>query len=563
MTKRRDRDMAQSLVRAAIDHNQAGRPGDALAAYREALRLDPDNSLAANGIALLMSAFASEPAHLDEALRVAEGAILAAKDPVTKALLVSTLAEVRLRRGELQQAIQDSVACLRMLGAKASPMTKATVFRRIGTAHQFLGNTDWAMQAFRLAVAANPADVNCRMSLARLANDRRDHATAIAEYTSAISTVAGARDQFAKPDQLLSTLLNDRGCVYLAVGDYGRSQADFHLAAQVDPQQPYPYVNIAFDAGRHGDRAGMRQHLDTGLRLAGRGDFHLMNMLLTEVAVGLNGDVILEALFANGRITEQLYQKHREGLRMRGWQAHPQPVNALPIGTPWAAGADADPMAGGRPKARIVVFAANPLTSDRLALDEEIREIVAALRATTRRDAFELVPCLAARANDLLQYLNQYTPHIVHFSAHGSQTGEIVLVADGTFTQSREITPASGYPTLYRAGEHAVSAAALGELFRVMKDNVQVVVLNACYSVTQAKAISEHIDYVVGMRRSIRDDAATVFAAAFYSALGENRAIVDAFDQGRVALLVNGIPEQDVPELLVRPGASPKLVFGA
>lgn len=554
--------MAQSLVQVGIDHNQAGRPQDALAAYQQALRLDPDSSLAANGIALLLAAFATEPAHLDQALQFAERGIVAAKDPVVKAMCVGTRAEVRLRRGELQQAIQDSVACLQMLGTKAPPATRAVVFRRIGTARQFLGDTDQAMQAFRLAVAANPADVNCRMSLARLAKDRRDHATAIAEYTSAIGTVAGAQDQFSQPAQLVSTLLNDRGCVYVDVGDYGKAQEDFHLAVKINPRHPYPYVNCAFEAGRRGDHAGMRQHLDTALRLADRGDFHLMNTLLTEVAVGLNGDVILEALFAAGRITEQLYQKHREALRMRNQPARHHLAHALPVGSAWAPGTGADPMAGGRPKARIVVFAANPLTSDRIALDEEIREIVATLRSTAHRDAFELVPCLAARANDLLQYLNQYMPHIVHFSAHGSRAGEIMLAADGHSVQSRDITPVGGYPTGHRPGEHAVSAVAIGELFRVMKDNVQVVVLNACYSAVQAKAISEHIDYVVGMRRSIRDDAATVFAAAFYSALGENRAIVDAFNQGRVALLVNGIPEQDVPELLIRPCASPRLVFG-
>ncbi|MFV2084556.1 tetratricopeptide repeat protein [Micromonospora sp. LOL_021] len=188
--------MAQSLVQAGIDHQQAGRPQEALAVYQQALRLDLDSSLAANGIALLMTVFATEPAHLERALRLAERAILAAKDPVAKAMHVGTRAEVRLRRGELQQAIQDSPTCLQMLGAKALPATRATVLRRIGTAHQFLGDSDQAVQALRLAVAANPADLNCRMSLARLANDQRDHATAIAEYTSAISTVAGAHVQF-------------------------------------------------------------------------------------------------------------------------------------------------------------------------------------------------------------------------------------------------------------------------------------------------------------------------------------------------------------------------------
>ena len=43
-----------------------------------------------------------------------------------------------------------------------------------------------------------------------------------------------------------------------------------------------------------------------------------------------------------------------------------------------------------------------------------------------------------------------------------------------------------------------------------------MVVLNACHSHEQAKAIVQEIDFVVGMADSIGDEAARVFAAAFY-----------------------------------------------
>ena len=48
-------------------------------------------------------------------------------------------------------------------------------------------------------------------------------------------------------------------------------------------------------------------------------------------------------------------------------------------------------------------------------------------------------------------------------------------------------------------GESLVSSAALADLFKVLKDNIRVVVLNACYSEEQAQAIVEEIDFVVGM----------------------------------------------------------------
>jgi hypothetical protein len=99
-----------------------------------------------------------------------------------------------------------------------------------------------------------------------------------------------------------------------------------------------------------------------------------------------------------------------------------------------------------------------------------------------------------------------------------------------------------------------VSKAALVHLFRILKDNVRVVVLNACHSRPQAEALAETIDCTVGMNRPIGDQAAVVFAASFYRALGFGRSVKEAFELGRAALLLEGIPEDQTPELLTRPG---------
>jgi hypothetical protein len=90
-------------------------------------------------------------------------------------------------------------------------------------------------------------------------------------------------------------------------------------------------------------------------------------------------------------------------------------------------------------------------------------------------------------------------PDIVHFSGHGDPLGEIILLA------------ADGTPK-------PVPAEALAGLFRVLKDNVRVVVFNACHSEPQAKAVVRVIDCAVGMSRAIDDDHAIAFAAEFYPA---------------------------------------------
>jgi len=189
-------------------------------------------------------------------------------------------------------------------------------------------------------------------------------------------------------------------------------------------------------------------------------------------------------------------------------------------------------------KIKVLLFAANPLTMPRLQLDEEIRLIDEKIRLTEHRDFLDLIPRLAVRTDDLLQDLNRYRPQVVHFSAHGKATGEIALVNQ------------QGSPKF-------VSPQALKALFTTLKDNIRVVILNACYSHIQARAITEVIDCAVGMKSSIGDRAAILFIAAFYRAIGYGRSVQEAFDQGRVALQLEGIREEDTPELLVRAGVDP------
>ncbi|GAC1392727.1 MAG: hypothetical protein NVSMB38_17290 [Ktedonobacteraceae bacterium] len=142
----------------------------------------------------------------------------------------------------------------------------------------------------------------------------------------------------------------------------------------------------------------------------------------------------------------------------------------------------------------------------------------------------------------MIQYLNQHKPQIVHFSGHGSQTGEIILV------------DSSGSPK-------PVSPRAIKALFTTLRDNIQLVVLNACYSRLQAEAIIEIIDCVIGMNDTIGDRAATIFAASFYRAIGFGRSVQEAFDQGKAALLLEGIPEESTPELVVKAGVDPSLKY--
>ena len=192
-------------------------------------------------------------------------------------------------------------------------------------------------------------------------------------------------------------------------------------------------------------------------------------------------------------------------------------------------------------KKKILFFASNPEDVTLLNLDEEIRSITMKIRSSDYRDSLDLISRWAVRPDDLLQELNAQKPTIVHFSGHGSRAGELVLMND--LRQTKTVSP-----------------SALNALFSTLKDNIRLVVLNACYSEMQAKAIVKVIDCVVGMSTSIGDEAAISFAASFYRAIGFGRSIKEAFEQGKVSLMLEGIPEENTPVLLCRKGIDPNLL---
>jgi hypothetical protein len=139
---------------------------------------------------------------------------------------------------------------------------------------------------------------------------------------------------------------------------------------------------------------------------------------------------------------------------------------------------------------------------------------------------------------DLQECLLRFKPHIVHFSGHGSEEGEIYLQDSSGLSKP-------------------VSEKSLGKLFAVLKDNIRCVVLNACYSRTQADAIAAHIDAVVGMSTAIGDQAAISFSAAFYQALAYGRDLQTAFDLGTIQIDLEAIPEEETPQLIA-PRVDPK-----
>jgi hypothetical protein len=182
---------------------------------------------------------------------------------------------------------------------------------------------------------------------------------------------------------------------------------------------------------------------------------------------------------------------------------------------------------------KILFLASNPTDTGRLRLDKEVREIGEALKRSNERAEFQLIQTFAVRVEDLRRSLLDNSPRIVHFAGHDG-TGGIVLEND------------QGQP-------FQVPDGALATLFSLCAGRIECVILNACYSAGQADAIAEHIPCVIGMNTSVSDDAAIEFAVGFYDALGAGRSIEDAFQFGRNAIALKGIPEHLTPVIRKKP----------
>ncbi|MFS8381101.1 CHAT domain-containing protein [Xanthomonas campestris] len=190
----------------------------------------------------------------------------------------------------------------------------------------------------------------------------------------------------------------------------------------------------------------------------------------------------------------------------------------------------------------VLFLASNPIDQQQLRLDEEARSIHEMVRKSEHRDVVKLESRWAVQPLDVLQAINECRPGVVHFSGHGSEEDDILF--QDSVGRSK-----------------LVSKEAIVQTMMAGSGDIQLVFFNTCFSHGQAAAIVEHVPCAIGMNTSIGDQAARVFAAQFYSAVGFGLSVAGAFEQARAALMLEGNPEAHTPELFAGPGVDPSQVF--
>jgi hypothetical protein len=184
-------------------------------------------------------------------------------------------------------------------------------------------------------------------------------------------------------------------------------------------------------------------------------------------------------------------------------------------------------------KIRILVLSSNPWRTGRILVAEETREIRDRIQEGPYRDKFEVHNHGAVRPKDLQRLLLMYEPQIVHFSGHGSKGQRVFL--NGTNDRAQ-----------------ALDQQGLKEVFAFYNKHVRLVMLNACFTKTQARLISDVVDYSIGTARPIGDKVCVAFAGAFYRALAFGKSIKDAFRSAKVELALTRMARSRGFELFVR-----------
>lgn len=148
-----------------------------------------------------------------------------------------------------------------------------------------------------------------------------------------------------------------------------------------------------------------------------------------------------------------------------------------------------------------------------------------------QRDKFQFFHRLGITKDHFLDDLERYRPNILHFSGHGTEYSSLV----------------------FQDGDE-LSSEQLEKTFQSLPFKISVVFLNACYSKLQARSISKYVDYIIGMKKPVSDEAAIIFSSNFYKSLLKNINYKEAFNDAIAYLSYYLESESSIPKLITSHG---------
>ena len=171
-----------------------------------------------------------------------------------------------------------------------------------------------------------------------------------------------------------------------------------------------------------------------------------------------------------------------------------------------------------------------------LRVDYEVRQVKDMLKRTKYRDLVTIEHLPAATTMDLLEGLNDFRPHVVHFSGHANALGLLMENDHGTVDGAD------------------LDFNLLGRLLGATDEPPRLLVLNACDSLAGADDLLATVPTVIAMSDEINDTSAVVFAARFYSGIASAQSVASSLEQGKVALEAASLDGSHLPEARCRDG---------
>lgn len=178
----------------------------------------------------------------------------------------------------------------------------------------------------------------------------------------------------------------------------------------------------------------------------------------------------------------------------------------------------------------ILVISADPTDTSRLRINTERREVGQALKSTKHGEKYTWRDAPSCRIRDITSALDEHKPKILLFTGHGDCQG--ICFED-------DYGRAAIVPTV-----------KLADLLRDQED-LDLVIMNACYSASQAQAIADAVGHVVGMENVASDQDAISFSREFFTALGDGRTFEASFIRAKKAIALDSNCTI-VPHFLVR-----------
>lgn len=207
---------SQDRVRTLIDMGlvlaQAGRYGEAVAAYEEAVRLDPSSAIPHANLCLALAGLG----RIDEGMGECREALRIDPDLVEGH---SNLGALALSKGDLSQAVGELTLALRL-----DPQPPPDRYLKLGAALVRQGRLDDARRAFVDALRLDPGDAEAHNALGAALSDLGRTREAIGEFNKALEL---------RPN--LAHVYGNRGRARAIEGDLAGAIRDYETLLALDP----------------------------------------------------------------------------------------------------------------------------------------------------------------------------------------------------------------------------------------------------------------------------------------------------------------------------------------